>query len=419
MKVIVYGINYFPELTGIGRYSGEMGKQFADSGHTVAAVCAPPYYPRWAVSEGYSGKKYQRENIAGVDILRCPLYVPRTVTTLRRLLHLFSFSLSSWWGLLYFGFKQRPDIIIVVIPTLFCIPGALLVAKLFGAKAVLHIQDYELDAMLGLNMGGALGALAKIVGTVERFLLRRFDMVSTISYSMMELAIGKGVAESRLFFFPNWVDTHFITPQADDKLYRQLWEIGDDEEVVLYSGNIGKKQGLDILIDVAELMQNDRSIRFVVVGDGAYREELVAAARYRGLKNIEFHSLQPYESLPALLAMADVHLVVQRRGAADVVLPSKLTAILAAGGHAVITADPDTELGKLCARHEGIAVLVEPENPGCLAAGIATALARSSKPKRCNWVARSYAEQYLNREAILGEAEQRWFAPSRQAKSVF
>lgn len=419
MKVIIYGINYAPELTGIGRYSGEMGKQLAASGNTVSVVCASPYYPQWKVAEGYSAKKYQREKIGDVDVLRCPLYVPATVTTLRRLLHLFSFACSSWLGLLYSVLKYRPQIMIVVIPTLFCIPGALLIAKLMRIKAVLHIQDYELDAMLGLNMGGKLSVLGKSAGVIERFLFRRFDMVSTISYSMIELAQNKGVQPSRLFFFPNWVDTSFITPQASGQSYRERWKISDDEKVVLYSGNIGKKQGLEILIDVAERMQADRSLRFVVVGDGAYRDELIAAAKTLGLRNIEFHSLQPYEDLPSLLALADVHLVVQKRGAADVVLPSKLTAILSAGGHAVITADPNTELGKLCALHEGIAVLAEPENAAALVAGINSVLKRSDTQGCYNSIARNYAEKYLNRDAILDAVEGRWLATLNRTEAGF
>ena len=110
-----------------------------------------------------------------------------------------------------------------------------------------------------------------------------------------------------------------------------------------------------------------------------------------------FAPLQAYEDLPALLASADVHLVIQKRGAADSVLPSKLTNILAVGGNAIITADPDTTLGRLCDEHPGIAVRVEPESVSALNAGIERVLAL---PVR-NRVALNYAADFLDKERVL------------------
>jgi len=407
MNILIYGINFSPELTGIGKYSGEMGRSFSRMGHSVTAVCAPPYYPAWKIQEGFSGCLYRREIIENIEIIRCPLFVPSRVTTLKRILHLASFAVSSFFALIAAVFRRRPDIVFVVVPTLFCLPGALLIAKLCGARTVLHVQDYELEAMFGLNMGGFLNRIRKFSGRIESFLFRQVDTVSTISYSMMELAVHKGVDRSRLLYFPNWVDTSHIKPDVNCRYYRNLWQIEDSQKIVLYSGNIGKKQGLEIIIDAAERMRSAHDVRFIVVGDGAFKDELIALAQARQLDNIQFHPLQPYEKLPALLASADVHLVVQKRGAADVVLPSKLTAILAAGGHSVITADADTELGRLCVQHAGIAELVEPENPAALIDGIHRALARDPQEGVRNRIAREYAERYLQQDAILGSVEQR------------
>ena len=130
---------------------------------------------------------------------------------------------------------------------------------------------------------------------------------------------------------------------------------------------MGRKQGLERILETAAAVREEcpRAV-FLMVGDGPAREGLAEEVDRLGLRNVIFRPTQPTEDFPALLAAADVHLVVQKRGAADAFLPSKLTGILAAGGTAVVTADADTELGRLAAEHPGIFVLVPPEDPDAL-----------------------------------------------------
>ena len=153
------------------------------------------------------------------------------------------------------------------------------------------------------------------------------------------------------------------------------------------------------MVPVAKAFEN-RNIEFVVVGNGAYQPTLVDMARQSKSTNIHFFPIQPWEDVPELLAMADVHLVLQKKGAADVVLPSKLTNILSAGGFGVVTADSSTELGKLAAKYEGIFELVPPEENQALIMGIERCLQISAN-ERFNLVARQYAEEFLDRNAIV------------------
>jgi colanic acid biosynthesis glycosyl transferase WcaI len=156
MRVLVYGMNYFPEPVGIGKYTAEMAEWLAGRGHEVRVVAAPPYYPAWKVAEGYRGRRYGRESIRGVEIFRCPLLIPKNPEGAVRLLHFLSFAVSSFPVMLAQAF-WRPDAVFAVAPTLFCAPCALAAARLAGARAWLHVQDFEVEAFFraGVHEGAA------------------------------------------------------------------------------------------------------------------------------------------------------------------------------------------------------------------------------------------------------------------------
>ena len=397
MKISLVSLNYSPELTGIGKYNGEMCPWLTQQGETVKVLCAPPYYPEWQIHEGFTGGWYSVSEQDAVQVTRCPLYVPKTPTTLKRLLHLASFSISSSLALFKDIFK-KPEVVIVVEPTLFVVPSVLLFCKVTGARSVLHIQDYEVDAMFGLGMGGKpSGFLSRFAFGAERWLMSKFDAVSTISLSMMDKAREKGVSDDQLIFFPNWSDTDFVNPDVDGLSLRESWGLKESEKVVLYAGNIGAKQGLELVIEAAKRYISRTEVKFFVVGAGAYVKQLQALSDGAGLTNIEFKPLQAWEDVPAMLSMADVHLVIQRKGAADAVLPSKLTNILSAGGNAVVTAEGDTELGRLAEQYPGIYTCVEPEDIDAFCEGLDVELGKTGT----NTVARKYAEENLNKDAIL------------------
>ncbi len=234
--------------------------------------------------------------------------------------------------------------------------------------------------------------------------MRRFDVVSTISLSMMEKAKQKGVSAEKVMFFPNWADTDFVTPCVDGSATRAEWGFIEADKIVLYAGNMGAKQGLEMVLEAAHQYQGNsepgNSVKFVFVGAGAHVDALKQQAVEMNLNNVIFKPLQAWEDVPAMLAMADVHLVVQKKGAADAVLPSKLTNILSAGGHTVVTAEANTELGQIADNFPGIYTRVEPESLSAFVTGLDVELGNKSS---YNKVARQYAEQHLNRDAILSK----------------
>lgn len=399
MRILIHGINFSPELTGIGKYTGELAQWLAQHGHDVRVITSPPYYPYWLVQKPYRAWKYKRELLEGVTIYRCPLWVPRRPTAVTRIIHLVSFALSSLPVALR-HVTWRPHIVFTVEPTLFGVTVAALVAKLAGAKSWLHVQDLELDAAMGLGMVAG-GVVARMVRGSERWLMGRFDRISSISGAMLNRLQEKGVAADRLVEFLNWVDTTDIRPIDSADLLRNEWGIPKAARVILYSGNIGKKQGLEVVLQIAEKMAGTRpDVLFLIVGDGVARRELEQRATDLKLSNVQFKPLLPAERLSSLLSLADVHLVLQRRGAADLVMPSKLAAILASGGVSLVTADKDTELYRLVHGNK-LGLVVDAESVPAIMSGLEQLLDDEKMRHSFQKNGRQYAEAELDKSVIL------------------
>ncbi|MGV2291386.1 glycosyltransferase WbuB [Trinickia sp. YCB016] len=400
MKILIYGLNYAPELTGIGKYTAEMAESLVLLGHDVRVVCAPPYYPEWRVAAGYSPRRYRCEVVRGVHIWRAPLWVPAKPSGVTRMVHLASFAISSL-PLLLRQMIWCPDVVMSIAPALMCAPAAALLARVTGAKSWLHIQDFEVDA--AFNLGLLKGAKsARFARAVERSLMRKFDVVSSISARMVERARRLGVDADKVFSMPNWVDTKVIYPLGRTSDYRRELAIPDGNKVVLYSGNMGAKQGIELLAEAAARLADRTDINFVFCGNGATKGELVK--RCNGLSNCRFIPLQPAERLNELLNLADIHVLPQRGDAADLVMPSKLTGMLASGGAIVAMARPETELHAVVAPR---GVVVEPDNVEALEQAIRVLADDPLRRAMLGEAARRYAEETLAPAAVLGRLDAR------------
>jgi colanic acid biosynthesis glycosyl transferase WcaI len=396
MRILIVGINYAPELTGIGKYSGEMAEYLVAAGHEVHVVTAPPYYPEWRVADGYAAWCYSREILAGVSIWRCPIWVPARPSGLKRLLHLASFALFSLPVMVRQLF-WRPDVIIAIEPPLFCAPAAWVCAGLSGARAWLHVQDFEVDAAFEL---GILRSpwLRSMVSKMESWLMRRFDRVSTISVNMVQRLIQKKLAAEKTVLFTNWVDTDVIFPLTTPSPMRQQFGIPPNATVALYSGNMGEKQGLEIVLETAIRLADESNIKFVLCGDGAARQRL--QQKYPDLPNVQWLPLQPLERLNELLNMANIHLLPQRSGAEDLVMPSKLTGMLASGRPVVATATEGSQIAEVL---QGCGEVVEPDNVEQFVNAIIELARDAAKCAKLGENARAYALKNWARGSVLQE----------------
>ncbi|MDV6032216.1 MAG: glycosyltransferase WbuB [Phycisphaera sp. RhM] len=403
MKILLHGLNYAPEEIGIGKYSGEMVRELAERGHEVVVVTTPPYYPQWKILDGYRAGLYSREVTESADgggrveVIRCPLYVPGKVTGLKRIVHLASFGLSSIPVVLWKALRFRPDVVMTVEPAAFCMPTTWLAARLCGAKVWLHVQDFEVDAAFELGILKQ-PLLKKIVLAMEAFLMRRFDRVSSISPNMLLKLVQKGVAEERVVALPNWVDCEVMKPIPAGPELRTKFDIPPDRCVALYAGNIGAKQGLEIVVEVARRSADRVDLHFVICGRGAAYESLLESSR--GLSNVQFLPPQPMESFNELMNCADIHLLPQRADAADLVMPSKLTGMLATGRPIVACASIGTQIADVVAGH---GMVVPPADSDAFCDSIVSLAGDRSLRETLGAAARQYAIKHLGRRSILAQ----------------
>jgi len=394
MRILIYSANFAPEPTGVGKYSGEMAWWLAEQGHEVRVVAAPPYYPAWKVDRKYLWPPFRHEQWRGVDVWRAPLWVPKSPTGLTRLLHLISFAITSF-PVMIWQIGWRPDLVLTVAPAFVCAPAGLLTARLCRARAWLHLQDFEVD--VAFRMGLLKGKLLqRIVLRIERWVLRRFDTVSTISGRMIERLLTKGVAPVRTRYFPNWVDVTRIGTMASGNFRKKLG-IPPDAIVVLFSGTLGGKQGLQVIPEAAGRLAARGDIVFVVCGDGVVKPSLETAAA--ALPNLMILPLQPSGRLADLLTMADMHLLPQSPDAADLVLPSKLSGMLASGRPVIATCRSGTEISGIVSQ---CGIVVEPEDGSNLALAIVKLADDPVLRFELGRRARMFAEANFERDAVLG-----------------
>lgn len=390
----------------MGKYIGEMAEWLALRGHEIHVVTAPPHYPQYRIFNGYSAWRYtvRQEALRGggpksVEVHRCPVWVPQEPRGWRRIFHLASFACSSIPVMLRQS-AWKPDVVLVLEPTLFCAPAALAVARLSRSTSWLHVQDFEIDAAFQLKDFSS-ARLKRWVLAVEQNILLRFDRVSAISERMVERLHTKGVPIPKTALFPNWVDTSIIFPLETPSPLRQELGISPSAVVALYAGSMGKKQGLELMTQVSDELSSRSDLQFVFCGEGSYRDTLASMTKLH--KNVIMLPLQPVERLNDLLNLADIHLLPQIADAADLVMPSRLTGMMASGRPTVATALSGTQLFRGV---EGRGLATTPGDPGSFVAALLRLAENPILRRQLGNRARKFAVDFLNRDQVLARFEQ-------------
>lgn len=321
MRTTIIGLNYSPEPTGIAPYTAGLAEGLLDSGENVRVITSYPHYPAWEIEDGYLGRK-MNDVVNLVSVSRLRPYVVKNPSGVKRLLLEVQFgiraALSSW---------DKPDVLVLVSPALFS--TAIVQARAFLSprrpSVVIWVQDIYSLGVAETDAMGSRGTAA--MKRVESYVLRKADKVVVIHERFRRVLVSSlGLNPTDVDVVRNW--THLIHANVDRQEYRDKFGWGD-ETVVLHAGNMGAKQALENVVEAARLADEMHSnVKFVLLGNGNRRSSLEEAAA--GVIRLEFMEPLDDEAFQGAMAAADILLVNEKPGIAEMAVPSKLTSYFAA-----------------------------------------------------------------------------------------
>ena len=352
MHIVIYSYNYYPEIMGIPKTNTMLAEALVRAGNRVSVITAFPHYPFRRKFPGYGNGLFRREERNGVQIYRTYIYISNEDNFFKRVWHEASFIFCS--VISFFKIKDA-DIVISVCPPL---TGSLLAAlfcRIRRIPMIIMIKDLLPDSAIFLGFIKNRAAI-KVLRFVENLGYALADKIIVVSELFRENLIKKGVRPEKIVFLREFVDTNEIKPgPKNGKFCRKMnW---DGRFVVLYSGNIGYSQGLEIVSEVAEILKDRRDILFVIAGEGTKKIYLEKAAERKKLTNLVIIPPVSDDEFGLMLNCADILLLTQRKEVFDINFPSKLGAYLASGKPVIASVNSENEVARI-ARETGAYKLV-------------------------------------------------------------
>jgi colanic acid biosynthesis glycosyl transferase WcaI len=407
MKILILSINYWPEVTGIGAFTTYRAEHLAAAGHDVEVCTTFPYYPEWKVPPAYKGRFALSEKRNGVSIIRGYAYIPNPVTALRRIVHEASFVTSSFLRAL---FRKRPDVLLVVSPPLGLTLSAIVLSRLWRVPYVFDVEDLQPDSAADLGMLPAWAV--KFLYGIEKAAYKHAALVTTLTNSMRQRIISKGVPEPKVELIEARMDDSLAELSPEEGIaFRQRYGMGE-KFLVTYSGNMGVKQGLDVVLDSAALNRSDDSVLFLLVGSGSDCERLRRRAAELKLPNVRFLPLLEEADFRGLIAASGICLVTQQKSVSEVAFPSKIVTYLAAARPIIASVNPESEVACVT-RESGAGRVVNAEDAEALLGAIREL--RGDDLQELGRKARNYATRRWAAARILGHLEQNLVAVAASA----
>jgi len=398
LRILITSLIFHPDHSGIALYASDFAFYAAQQGHEVEVITGYPFYPKWQKRKEDRYKLFSTEIVNNVKIRRGFLYVPQKPTTVKRVIQEFTFIASAFINMFR---VKKPDIVVSFTTPITLGYISSMYSKLRGCKCVINVEDFQLEAADSLNMAKD-NILFSILGWLEKKSYANANLVTSISASMCDLLLHKKhLPPSKVYFWPNWVDvTEYQPDKSKAGLFRKAYNIPPHKKIIAYSGNIGLKQGLEIMIDVAKDYKDRDDVFFVIMGEGANRAFLEEYAKANDVTNVAFYSLFP--NYLDFLNDLDIFFLPQKKTSFDVYFPSKLLGLMAAQKMLILAADKDSELYKTI-RQQDLGLVANYGDIDELKRLLDIAIADNSIAERIKKNAVQYAQQF-DRTPVLDNA---------------
>jgi colanic acid biosynthesis glycosyl transferase WcaI len=393
--------HFAPDLAPTGVVMTRIVTELAARGHELHVVTALPWYRNHAIEPGWGGRLWRTEKTEWGSIIRVHPFPGKSKSNLlRRALGFIAFSYAVGIRSVHAdGLPFKVDGVLAMSPPLTLGLTGWFTKIIRRAPLVFNIQDVFPDAAIqtGAISNKRIIAAAK---WLERMSYQRSDAVVLLSQDLRTNIANKidKKFHQRLHVIPNFVDTSAITPQDRMTTYRRELGIGD-ELVVMYAGNVGFSQSLNLVVDAAARFPD---IAFVINGDGAARKKLEEDCAQ--LANVYFGDYQPIERLSEVLATGDIHLVPLRAGLASVSVPSKSYSILAAGRPMLAAIDPGTEIPNML-EQSGAGVAVEPDNSAAFIEALSQLVSKRNQLHEMGASGRTWVETHASPASVAAQYE--------------
>jgi colanic acid biosynthesis glycosyl transferase WcaI len=393
--------HFAPDLAPTGVVMTRIVTELAARGHELHVVTALPWYRNHAIEPGWGGRLWRTEKTEWGSIIRVHPFPGKSKSNLlRRALGFIAFSYAVGIRSVHAdGLPFKVDGVLAMSPPLTLGLTGWFTKIIRRAPLVFNIQDVFPDAAIqtGAISNKKIIAAAK---WLERMSYQRSDAVVLLSQDLRTNIANKidKKFHQRLHVIPNFVDTSAITPQDRMTTYRRELGIGD-QLVVMYAGNVGFSQSLNLVVDAAARFPD---IAFVINGDGAARKKLEEDCAQ--LANVYFGDYQPIERLSEVLATGDIHLVPLRAGLASVSVPSKSYSILAAGRPMLAAIDPGTEIPNML-EQSGVGVAVEPDNSAAFIEALSQLVSKRNQLHEMGASGRTWVETHASPASVAAQYE--------------
>jgi glycosyltransferase involved in cell wall biosynthesis len=353
MRILFFADNFSPETNAQASRVYERARYWAEWGHDVTVVTCAPNFPGGAVYEGYTNAWRKSEEIAGIRVVRVKTFIAANEGTLLRMADYLSFLPAAIWAGIQ---EQAPDVVAATSPQMFAALAGWAVARVKRRPFVLEVSDLWPESVLAVGAMRKPNAVIRGLDRMAQFLYDRADRIIVLTQGFKEKIADRGIAREKLEVILNGVELAIYKRQARDAELARHIGLQPGQFVVGYIGTLGMAHGLENVLDAAEQLRGTR-VQFVLVGPGAEREKLRAAARERGLQNVLFVAPQPKQEMPRYWSLCDVALVhLKNTPLFETVIPSKIFEAMGMGLPIVLAA-PKGEASKIV-EAEGVGVHV-------------------------------------------------------------